>query len=284
MPRRPLWRPRATCGTVAGMSARLLAAAVALAGCDPADEAEAVARDALAAVDGSSAQLSLHDGLLGLVDLRGVAVALAPQQVIAQVEAGLADDLADPDCLALATDRAAYLELGFTDCRYRGVRVDGGLRIDLVAEDGVCDGAPCVVATRYTTRLTRLTVGRAAFRDATSTLRIPTARLEPRSYTAEAALTDAEGREIALRHEIAWVRKLGCVHADLGAEFTVDGRPISVGVAGAVVCGDACPRAGDVQIAWDSGEALAWSFTDAPELVVRGPRGREFTVTRTCDP
>ena len=70
--------------------------------------------------------------------------------------------------------------------------------------------------------------------------------------------------------------------AELGAGFTVDGRTIDVGARGVEVCGDACPRAGRVQIAWDSGRALAWDFDGGPDIVVRGPRGRTFVVEDAC--
>ena len=72
------------------------------------------------------------------------------------------------------------------------------------------------------------------------------------------------------------------MHAELGAGFTVDGRTIDVGARGVEVCGDACPRAGRVQIAWDSGRALAWDFDGGPDIVVRGPRGRTFVVEDAC--
>jgi hypothetical protein len=278
------WRRVAGRATVARMSARVLLVLVTLAGCDAGEDAEAelVARDTLAALGGSSAQLRLYDGLLGLVDLKGISLALAPQQAIAQVEAGLADDLEDPNCLELDTDEATFLALEFTKCRYRGVFVDGALRIDLTTETGTCDGADCVVATRYTTRLTALRIGRTVVHTASSSLRIPTVKAEARTYTAEAALTDPERGDLELRHEVSWVRRLGCVAAELGAEFVADDRTISVGATGVEVCGDACPRAGEVHIAWASGEALAWEFDGSGEIEVHGPRGRVFTVDQTC--
>lgn len=271
-------------GILERMHARLLAALAALSACDaPAEhDDELVARDAVAALGGSSAQLRLYDGLLGLVDLKGISLALAPQQVIAQVRAGLADDLAEPACLALATDDSSFLALTFTACRYRGVFVDGALRIDLTTESGDCSGEPCVVATNYTTRLTGLTIGQALIREAASTLRIPTVKVEPRSYTAEAELTTGDERELHLRHEISWLRVAGCVTADIGAEFTVDERAISVAGHNIKVCGAGCPRAGEVHLAWDRGESLAWEFTGDEQLAVRGPRGRTFTVTQSC--
>lgn len=273
-------RPRRT-RLLAALAAALCVAAVA---CDApvGDDDEAVARDTVAALGSSSAQLKLHDGLLGLVDLKGISLALAPQQVIAQVQAGLGDQLADPACLDLDTDEQTWLALHFDRCRYRGVFVDGELRIDLTTETGTCDGEPCVIATNYTTHLTDLTIARSEIRAATSTLRIPTVKGEPRSYTAEAELTDADDRELHLRHEISWTRAAGCVFADVGATFTADDREISVGARDVEVCGATCPRAGQVNLAWDSGKSLAWEYTGDPELVVHGPRGRSFTVVQDC--
>ena len=282
MPLRPMLRT-STRATLARMHARLFAAVAALSACDAPDpEDEVVARDTLAALGGSSAQLRLYDGLLGLVDLKGISLALAPQQVIAQVQAGLDDDLGDPACLTLVTDDTTYLALTFDRCRYRNVFVDGDLRIDLTTEEGACDGQPCVTATAYTTRLTDLTIGHTEVRTATSTLRIPTLRGEPRTYTAEAELTDDSQRELHLRHEVAWTRAAGCISAELGAELTVDDTRISVGAHDIEVCAADCPRAGEVHLAWASGKSLSWSYTGEPDIVVHGPRGRTFTVTQTC--
>lgn len=264
------------------MRAPLLAAAVLLACDPPEDDDQIVARDAIAALGGSSAQLKLYDGLLGIVDLKGISLALAPQQVIAQIEAGLGDDLDDPACIDLDTDKATFVALVFNKCRYRGVFVDGDLRIDLTTETGTCDGAECVLATRYTTTLTALRIGQSEVRTATSTLRIPTLKTEPRSYTAEADLDTRDRGDLHLRHEISWVRKLGCVHAELGAEFSFADRTLDVGATGIEVCNDDCPRAGEVHLAWDSGRALSWTYDGSDEILVRGPRGRSFTVEQTC--
>lgn len=262
----------------------LLLALATLAACDaPETDDEIVARDTIAALGGSSAQLKLYDGLLGIVDLKGISLALAPQQIINQIEGGLADDLDDPKCLTLATDRETHVALLFKRCRYRGVFVDGDLRIDLTTETGTCDGADCVLATRYTTTLTALTIGQTEVQAATSTLRIPTTKGEPRSYTAEAELTTRDRGDLHLRHEISWVRQQGCVHADLGAEFVFSDRTIDVGAAGIEVCAAGCPRAGEVHIAWASGRALSWTYDGTAEIDVVGPRGRTFSVEQSCD-
>lgn len=288
-----MWRGAAGCGKLMGVRARhrrprgATALAFALAtGCDPdatdEPEDEPVARVTLAALDANSATLSLYDGLLGPVNLAGVSLALAPQKVIEQVRGGLDQALADPKCVALTTDKKTFLDLQFDRCRYRGVLVDGGLRIELTTEAGLCDGAECVVATRYTTQLDALTIGKSRVRAATSTLRIPSTPGEPRSYTAEVELTDKQDRELHLRHELAWTRKNGCVHAELGAEFMVDALAISVGAQAVEICGNQCPRAGEVQIAWGNGQALAWEYDGADEVIVRGPHGREFVLPLEC--
>jgi hypothetical protein len=269
------------------MSARLFAAlALVLAACEPEDvvaEDEQVARDALAGFGGSSAQLGLYDELLGPVDLTGVALALAPKQVIAQVQAGLDGDLADPACLVLLTDQQTFIDMTFSKCRYKKVTLDGRLRIDLSTETGTCDGAPCVVATRYTTTLTELRIGKTVVHAGDSELRVPERKVEPRTYTAAAELTDAAGHTVTLRHEIAWTRADGCVDAELGAEFDVDGRRLGVGATGVVVCGDTCPRAGEVHIAWGAGGALSWGFTGERDVLVHGPHGRSFVVEQDCE-
>ncbi len=262
---------------------RMLVLGAGLGACDADGEPDdlQVARDTVAALGSSSAQLRLYDGLLGPVNLSGVSLALAPTRVIEQVQTGLDEALADRACLKIASDRQTYLDLRFRKCRYRGVYVHGRLRIELAAETGDCDGEPCVVATRYTTTLTDLTIGRSQVRGATSVLRVPELKGEARSYTAEVELTDPADRALHLRQELTWRRAQGCVTAELGAEFTVDGREISVGARAVEVCGG-CPRAGEVQVAWDDGEALAWEYDGDAALVVRGPRGREFVVEQAC--
>ncbi len=277
--------PRATVPFVP--SPRLLAAPLALAllACEaPAThDDEQVARDTVAALTGSSAQLQLYDGLLGPVNLKGITLALAPTRVIEQVRGGLDEALADRGCLEIDTDKTHYLDLRFTDCRYRGVHVDGALRIELTTETGDCDGAPCLLATRYTTTITALEIGPTQIHSARSVLRISEIKGEGRSYTAEVDLIDRNDRPLHLRHELTWRRQGGCTYAELGAKLTVDGREINAGAEGIEVCGDRCPRAGQVQVAWANGRAIAWSYDGTPEITVQGPRGREFTVELDCE-
>ncbi|MCY0988010.1 hypothetical protein OV203_12810 [Nannocystis sp. ILAH1] len=268
------------------MSTIVGAAAIAWAtACDPdpaEPEDEPVAQVTLAALDANSATLSLYDGLLGPVNLAGVSQALAPQKIIEQVEGGLDTSLADPTCLTLKSDRTSFLDLQFDRCRFKGVLLDGGLRVELTTEAGTCDGVECVAATVYTTRLDALTIGKSLVSAATSVLRIPTTPGEPRSYTAEVELTDKLDRELHLRHELTFTRKDGCVDAELGAEFMVDELAISVAATAVEICGNKCPRAGEVQIAWGNGQALAWEYTGDAEVIVRGPRGREFVLPLEC--
>jgi hypothetical protein len=267
---------------------RLLLPLLVAVACDDPDALESddrvVARDALSALESTSSQLGLYDGLLGPVNLGGVALALAPMKVIEQVQSGLDTALADRACLKITSDKATFLDLRFIKCLYKGVYVHGRLRIELATETGDCDGEPCVIATEYTTTLTDLTIARSQIRSATSVLRIPEIKGEPRSYFAEVELTDTDERALHLRHELSWRRVQGCTHAELGARFTVDDRAIDVGAHDIEVCGDTCPRAGRVQIAWDSGRALAWEFDGSAEILVRGPRGREFVAEAPCVP
>ncbi len=286
-------QPPTTCGTVDPMRLRPAVVAIVavigiismMAACEASHSAEEeqVVRDTLAALTGSSAQLRLYDGLLGPVNLGGISLALAPQRVIEQVQTGLDEALADRACLTIATDDKSYLDLRFVDCVYKGVYVDGHLRIELVTETGECAGEPCVIATRYTTKLTELAIGDTQVRSASSVLRLPDLDSEPRTYFAQIELTDADGRTSQLRHELTWLRDMGCVTAELGAELKIDGRDISVGARAVEVCGDECPRAGRVQIAWGTGRVLAWEYHGEPAIAVYGPGGHEFVVDDVCD-
>ena len=116
---------------------------------------------------------------------------------------------------------------------------------------------------------------------ADSTLRIPTDK-SARVHHGEAELIGPDGDHLSARSDSSWTTNLGCFTADFGLEIATDTQEISAAGHDVHVCEANCPDAGEGLIAWGAGSTLAWRYTGKGQLVVRGPKGRVFDVTRAC--
>lgn len=260
-----------------------LSLAAILAACDldvPADD-RPVTNQTLAALDTDLAQLRVFDRMLRPVGLRDLAADQVADVALAQVEDRLRQDLVDPDCLEL-TRTADRLSLRFTACDHAANhQLDGLVQLRVTPETGDCDGSECIVAVVYTLEIDALKLGDVELLVADSTLRIPTDK-SARVHHSEAELIGPDGEQLSARSDSSWTSELGCFTADFGLEIATDTREISAAGRGVHVCEANCPDAGEGLIAWGAGSTLAWRYTGKGQLVVRGPKGRVFDLTRAC--
>lgn len=268
------------------MRARTIAAAgvlVALA-CDPephpGPDLERVAADADLVLAAEVAQLRLYSELRK-IDLAGVDPALAGQTIVSATLGGLMSALAQPACLTSATDGATYLDLRFAGCRHASTgRLDGAIRLDFTAVAGQCSGVACVVAVDYALAVTDLEIRSSTITRSQVTLRVSADPTQPVSYASDAELP-ADGRVLEARTEASWDDDGACVTADFGVELTAPEHAAAIGGRGVRSC-MGCPEAGEVQLSWGAGEAVAWQYTGAGEITVTGPRGLDVSLATLC--
>jgi hypothetical protein len=267
-----------------GLLRNTLILAATLAACDPdapAADDRPVTDQTLTALTTDVAQLRVFDRMLRPIGLKMLPADQVVDAAVAQIQDRLKLDLVDPGCLAL-TPNADGLTLRFDACDYAANNlVDGQLRLRVEPESGECDGAPCILAIRYTLEIDALALGDTEITSARSTLRIPTDK-SPRVYHGEAELIGPNGDSLSTRTESSWTSAAGCFTADFGLEIATDTREISAAGRDVHVCEANCPDSGEGLIAWGAGSTLAWRYTGKGTLQVRGPKGRVFTVTQAC--
>ena len=261
-----------------------LSLAAILAACDPdapTGDDKPVTNQTLTALDTDVAQLRVFDRMLRPVGLRDLATDEVATVALTQIEDRLRLDLVDPDCLTL-TRTADSLSLRFTACDYAtNHELDGLVELHIAPETGDCGGTTCIVAVVYTLEIDALKLGEIELLAADSTLRIPTDK-SARVYHGEAELIGPDGEHLSARSDSSWTTNLGCFTADFGLEIATDTQEISAAGHDVHVCEANCPDAGEGLIAWGAGSTFAWRYTGKGQLVVRGPKGRVFDVTRAC--
>ena len=269
-----------------GMRARAIAAVGVLVAhaCDkeprPSPDLERVAADADVVIAAEVVQLRLYSELRK-IDFTGVDPALAGPTIVDATLGGLMSALAEPACLTRETDGATYLELRFADCQHPSTgRLDGAIRLEFTAVAGQCSGVACVVAVDYALAVTDLELHSSTITRSQVTLRASTDPTQPVIYASDAELP-ADGRVLEARTEASWGDDGACVTADFGIELTAPEHAAAIGGRGVRSC-MGCPEAGEVQLSWGAGEAVAWEYTGEGEIAVTGPRGLDVSLSTLC--
>lgn len=269
-----------------GMPSRTLAAAAALAAlaCDPEPQPspslERVAADADLVLAAEVVQLRLYSELRK-IDFTDLDPALAGPKIVSATRGGLMSALARPTCLTSETDDATYLDLRFADCQHSSTgRLDGAIHLEFAAVAGQCAGVPCVVAVDYALAVTDLEIRSSTITRSQVALRVSVDPTQPVIYASDAELP-ADGRVLEARTEASWDDDGTCVTADFGVELTAPDHAAAIGGRGVRSC-MGCPEAGEVQLSWGAGEAVAWEYTGEGEIAVVGPRGQAASLPTLC--
>jgi hypothetical protein len=266
---------------------RLLAAtlAVVAAACFGGDEGdgEEAAQAVASAVETSGELARLIAPLQATPDLQGLPPLQAIQAKIDDAATKFRQLVTNDGCLAV-TKSPGSLAVTFTGCRFGLVfRLEGALSASVGVDlDGI--GRPAVLVLRISSPGVEV-IGPVRTRRLAGQLELRHVIALAGPVTADLALAfeNDAGVELGLIGHAEWTVDDACATITAGGQITGT-RHGTVAIAERDVhaCRNTCPDAGSVELAFDRGQLLRWTYTGEGTAAVIGPRGREFEVPLAC--
>jgi hypothetical protein len=269
----------------------LLALALALPACSGGDDGESddalAAGDVAAALDSGSELSRLVVPLEASADLGGLLPDAARARKIQNAILAFRALVASPLCVRVATDSVTFLDVTFDRCRIGLLfTLDGSLHAGVAIE--VTGGLPSALVVSVNVPSlalagplrSRQLSGAFELRQAISPLATPV------ELSGDLRFVNDAGAELALSLGAEWTVVNSCVTFTGGAQLSGDlpGALGPIALSGERVqsCRDQCPTAGSVELSYGRGTLLAWTYTGASTVEVRGPRGKRVEVPLAC--
>ena len=260
---------------------------------EPLDTSAAVETGAL--VSGQSEMAAVLTPLEAPDILETTSIALAPQVAAESIEALFRAEVGLDACLTVDTDLSSFIDITFNNCglgRFGLARIDGSINAGIGFEIDTCNVGDCPTVMILELDLAALRISGAGGDrfveiDGAATLRDPIAVDAPSTIAGDFAITTHRGSASLVTETTYAVGADDCVSLASEARAEIDGAGAELGLVafaatGVERCPQSCPRTGDVEISYDAGALLAWSYTGEPTVAVIGPRGKEAEVALAC--